>query len=198
MPDAVADPDYSLLAGNSVHGMPRGTPMGPKLRPRETPARNQAMRGSFGEGRDAGARRNAAKSGRFASISGTGQERLVFLAERVRFELTVPVKVQRFSRPSRSTTPAPLRGQRGGIASKVLSASDGGRVEQKLAPGPRKPCKTIANFYARKAGRTGCRVAAAWLAGCGERPRRPKTPRPAGQYFTAASMPKVRGSLKLA
>ena len=31
------------------------------------------------------------------------------LAERVRFELTVPVKVQRFSRPSRSTTPAPLR-----------------------------------------------------------------------------------------
>src|SRR5690349_24733190 len=35
------------------------------------------------------------------------------LAERVRFELTVPVKVQRFSRPSRSTTPAPLRGTRG-------------------------------------------------------------------------------------
>jgi hypothetical protein len=31
----------------------------------------------------------------------------------VRFELTVPVKVQRFSRPSRSTTLAPLRGTRG-------------------------------------------------------------------------------------
>ena len=35
------------------------------------------------------------------------------LAEKVRFELTVPVKVQRFSRPSRSTTLAPLRGTRG-------------------------------------------------------------------------------------
>ncbi len=31
------------------------------------------------------------------------------MAERVGFEPTVPVKVQRFSRPSRSTTLAPLR-----------------------------------------------------------------------------------------
>src|SRR5687767_9178839 len=30
-------------------------------------------------------------------------------AERVRFELTVPLRVQRFSRPSYSTTLAPLR-----------------------------------------------------------------------------------------
>ncbi len=44
------------------------------------------------------------------------------MAERVRFELTVPVKVQRFSRPSRSTTLAPLRGRRG-IAFETPKAS---------------------------------------------------------------------------
>src|SRR6478609_7686779 len=33
---------------------------------------------------------------------------LPFMAEREGFEPSVPVRVQRFSRPSRSTTPAPL------------------------------------------------------------------------------------------
>ena len=40
--------------------------------------------------------------------SDRGQTRTFGLAERVRFELTSPVKGLRFSRPVRSTTPPPL------------------------------------------------------------------------------------------
>ena len=50
------------------------------------------------------------------------------VAERVGFEPTVPIRVQRFSRPSRSTTPAPLQSSGdGGLA------PHGGERNPKLA-----------------------------------------------------------------
>ena len=63
--------------------------------------------------RDASNRKSRRYCGHYGQQTGTKPERPDYVAERVRFELTVPVKVQRFSRPSRSTTLAPLRGTRG-------------------------------------------------------------------------------------
>ncbi len=51
----------------------------------------------------------------------------LFLAVRVRFELTEPVKVQRFSRPPHSTTLPPHRALVGLIL--ILPAQDGGEEE---------------------------------------------------------------------
>lgn len=59
---------------------------GPKLRRGETSRRNRGVCGKPAEARDASERRSAAKCRLFVSISGTGQERLVFLAERMSAE----------------------------------------------------------------------------------------------------------------
>jgi hypothetical protein len=68
-------------------------------------------------------RSSRGKSRRYRRIPGAAcslQEEQDYLAERVRFELTVPVKVQRFSRPSRSTTLAPLRAGSGGYSTRSV------------------------------------------------------------------------------
>ncbi len=55
-----------------------------------------------------------------------------YVAERVGFEPTVPVRAQRFSRPSRSTTPAPLREDLGanGRENRALSRQGARRLAQ--------------------------------------------------------------------
>ncbi len=74
------------------------------------------------------------------------------MAERVGFEPTVLLLVQRFSRPPRSTTPAPLRmcglGVRGGVY----------RDERQIARGKSQISRTLFHGLLGRAVRNGLKV----------------------------------------
>jgi hypothetical protein len=66
----------------------------------------------------------------------------VHLAERVGFEPTVPLRVQRFSRPSRSTAPAPLR-RRPHATRGVARYRSGNRTSQHGRPSRKPQCRSV-------------------------------------------------------